>query len=41
MGCFIRDGAMQIKPGKQHEIEPNLQGSFQLGVGQPVPLTNQ
>jgi hypothetical protein len=41
MGCFIRNGAMQIKPCKQHEIKPHSQTFFQFLVGQPMPLADQ
>jgi DNA replication protein DnaC len=38
---FIRNGAMQIKPCKQHEIKPNSQAFFQFRVRQPMPLADQ
>ena len=41
MGCLIRDRGVQIQPTKDHEIQTNLQGAFQLGIAQPVPLTDQ
>jgi len=41
MGCFIPNGAMQIKPCKQQGIKPHSQGFFQFRVRQPMPLADQ
>jgi hypothetical protein len=41
MGCFIRNGAMQIKPCEQHETKPHSQTFFQFWVRQPMLLANQ
>ncbi len=32
---------MQIEPAEQHEIQPHLKRPFQLGIAQPMPLTNE
>ena len=37
---LIRYWRRQIDPAKNHEIQPPLQGAFQLRVVQPVPLTD-
>jgi hypothetical protein len=41
MGCFIPNGAMQIKPCKQKRIKPDSQVSFQFWVRQLMPLADQ
>ena len=41
MGCFIPNGAMQIKPCKQQGIKPVMQGFFQFRVRHPMPLADQ
>ena len=41
MGCFIRNGAMQIEPCEQHETKLQTQTFFQFRVGQPMPLADQ
>jgi len=41
VGRLIWHAAMQIKPAKQHEIQPNLQGSLKLRVRQAVPMTHE
>jgi hypothetical protein len=41
MGCFIPNGAMQIKPCKQQRIKPHSQGFFQFRVRHPMPLADQ
>jgi hypothetical protein len=41
MGCFIPNGAMQIKPCKQQRIKPDSQVSFQFWVRQLMPLADQ
>lgn len=38
VGRFIRDAAMRIEPGKQHEVQPDPQAFFQLGIAKPMPL---
>ena len=41
MGCFIPNGAMQIKPCKQQGIKPVMQGFFQFRAEHPMPLADQ
>ena len=41
MGCFIPNGAVQIKPCKQQRIKPDSQDFFQFWVRQLMPLTDQ
>jgi hypothetical protein len=41
MGCFIPNGAMQIKPCKQQGIKSHSQGFFQFWVRHPMPLADQ
>ena len=41
MGCFIPNGAVQIKPCKQQRIKPALASFFQFWVRHPMPLADQ
>jgi hypothetical protein len=41
MGCFIPNGAVQIKPCKQQRIKPHSQVFFQFRVRHPMPLADQ
>ena len=41
MSGLVGLGGMQAQPAKQHEIEPHLEGAFQLRVRQSVPLADQ
>jgi hypothetical protein len=41
MGCFIPNGAVQIKPCKQQRIKPVMQDFFQFRAQHPMPLADQ
>jgi len=41
MGCFIPNGAVQIKPCKQQRIKPDSQDFFQFRAQHPMPLADQ